>query len=191
LRVLAGKVPGLEKYAHQKHLEDIEDDIAKHFGPVLSDKEKETLTLCRQLRNKLLHSDFYAMREKLRRSGAERGAGGVIKVDLPVATIEEVEKKIASVKAGTEGIFVASTGATGDAGVYGWLMEVGQAGDFEKAAEAFKKAQAIVDRLNGDVFLLENCPLREANSTGVRQSKKIVFTFSETILDSFFSFLHR
>jgi hypothetical protein len=28
-------------------------------------------------------------------------------------------------------------------------MEVGHAGDFEKAAEAFKKAQAIVDRLAG------------------------------------------
>lgn len=32
LRVLTGKVPGLEKYAHQKHLEDIEDELAKHFG---------------------------------------------------------------------------------------------------------------------------------------------------------------
>ena len=27
LRVLPAKVPVLEKYAHQKHLEDIEDDI--------------------------------------------------------------------------------------------------------------------------------------------------------------------
>jgi hypothetical protein len=149
LRVLAGKVPGLEKYAHEKHLRDIEDDIAKHFGTALAAEEKETLTLCRVLHNKLLHSDFYAMREKLRQSGAEPGAGGVIKVDLPTATIEEVEKKIAGVKAGTEGIFVADTGSTGDAGVYGWLFEVGQAGDFERAAEAFKKTQAIVDRLAG------------------------------------------
>jgi hypothetical protein len=65
---------------------------------------------------------------------------------LAVASVEEVEKKIAGVKVGTEGILVAGTGSTGDAGVYGWLMEVGQAGDFERAAEAFKKAQAIVDR---------------------------------------------
>jgi hypothetical protein len=58
LRVLAGKVPRLEKYAHEKHLRDIEDDIAKHFGTALATEEKETLTLCRVLRNKLLHSDF-------------------------------------------------------------------------------------------------------------------------------------
>ena len=75
--------------------------------------------LCRQLRNKLLHSDFYAMREKLRQSGAEPGAGGVIKVELPVATKEELEKKIAGVKAGTEGTFIADTGSTAAAGVYG------------------------------------------------------------------------
>jgi hypothetical protein len=70
-------------------------------------------------------------------------------VDLPTAIIEEVEKKIAGVKAGTEGIFVADTGSRSDPGVYGWLFEVGQAGDFERAAGAFKKAQAIVDRLAG------------------------------------------
>jgi hypothetical protein len=33
--------------------------------------------------------------------------------------------------------------------IYGWLFEVGGAGDFEKACEAFKKAQLIVDRLAG------------------------------------------
>jgi hypothetical protein len=59
------------------------------------------------------------MRERLRQSGAKPGAGGVIKVDLPTATIEEVEKKIAGVKAGTEGIFVADTSSTAAAGVYG------------------------------------------------------------------------
>ena len=63
LRLLAGKVPALQKYAHQKKLEDIEDDLAKHFGDALSADEKETLRLCRQLRNKVLHSDFRAARE--------------------------------------------------------------------------------------------------------------------------------
>ena len=31
--------------------------------------------------------------------------------------------------------------------VYGWFLEAGRAGDFEKAIEAFTKAAAIVDRL--------------------------------------------
>jgi hypothetical protein len=149
LRVLAGKVPGLEKYAHQKRLEDIEDDVAKHFGPALTAEEKETLRLCRQLRNKVLHSDFYAMREKLKELGETPGRGGVVKIDLLKPTVAELEKKIQGARAGTEGTVVADTTSTDAAGVYGWLLEVGQAGDFEKAAEAFEKAAAIVDRLAG------------------------------------------
>src|SRR6516162_7763304 len=84
LRLLAGKVPALQKYAHQKHLEAIEDELATHFGAHLSLAERETLRLCRQLRNKVLHSDFRAAREKLRALGAEDGQGGVVKIDLPV-----------------------------------------------------------------------------------------------------------
>src|SRR5271165_2838126 len=89
LRVLAGKVPGLEKYAHQKHLEDIEGELAKHFGAALSVEEKETLRFCRQLRNKVLHSDFYAMREKLKELGQQPGRAGVTKIDFPVPTVAE------------------------------------------------------------------------------------------------------
>jgi hypothetical protein len=40
------------------------------------------------------------------------------------------------------------------------------------------------------IFFLENLPLREADPTNLRSSKKAAFTFSKTILDSFFSFLH-
>jgi hypothetical protein len=40
LRLLAGKVPALQKYAHQKKLEDIEDDLAVHLGDALSVAEK-------------------------------------------------------------------------------------------------------------------------------------------------------
>jgi hypothetical protein len=37
---------------------------------------------------------------------------------------------------------------------------------------------------------LENLPLREPDPTSVRPFKKVAFTFSKTILDSLFSFLH-
>jgi hypothetical protein len=69
-------VPGLEKYAHQKHLEDIEDEVAQHFGAALSADGKDTLRLCRQLRNKVLHSDFHAMRLSLRNSARSRAGQG-------------------------------------------------------------------------------------------------------------------
>jgi hypothetical protein len=147
LRLLAGKVPALEKYAHQKKLEDIEDDLAKHFGDKLSADEKETLRLCRQLRNKVLHSDFRAARDKLSELGIETQSSGVVKVDLPVATVAEVSKKFLGVKAGTEGVYVAQTSSTDEGSVYGWFFEAGSAGDFQKASNAFKSAGAIVDRL--------------------------------------------
>ncbi|MGA8654705.1 MAG: hypothetical protein WB586_01025 [Chthoniobacterales bacterium] len=148
LRLLAGKVPALQKYAHQKKLEDIEDDLAKHFGDALSADEKETLRLCRQLRNKVLHSDFRAARGKLNELGVETVSGGVKKIYLPVVTIEEASKKILGAKAGTEGTFVSDT-SSADAGVYGWFLEAANAGDFQKASDAFKRAAAIVDGLAG------------------------------------------
>jgi len=149
LRVLAGKVPGLEKYAHQKQLEDIEGELGKHFGAALSAEEKETLRLCRQLRNKVLHSDFYAMREKLKELGQQPGRVGVTKIDFPVPTVAEFARKMEAVKAGTEGTVITDTSSTEAGGIYGWLFEVGGAGDFERACDAFKKSQAIVDRLSG------------------------------------------
>jgi len=149
LRVLAGKVPGLEKYAHQKQLEDIEGELGKHFGAALSAEEKETLRLCRQLRNKVLHSDFYAMREKLKELGQQPGRVGVTKIDFPVPTVAEFARKMEAVKAGTEGTVITDTSSTEAGGIYGWLFEVGGAGDFERACDAFKKSQAIVDRLAG------------------------------------------
>ena len=146
LRLLAGKVPSLQKYAHTKHLGDIEDDLAKHFGDALSADEKETLRLCRQLRNKVLHSDFRAARDKLKELGMETQPGGAVKIDLPNPTIAELSKKLAGVKAGTEGV-AAHTLSMEEAGIYGWLLEAGSAGDFEKASNAFKSAAAIADRL--------------------------------------------
>jgi hypothetical protein len=144
LRLLAGKVPALQKYAHQSRLEDIEDDLAAHFS--LSTEDRETLRLCRQLRNKVLHSDFRAARLKLNEMGVETAAGGVTKVGLPVVSVAEVAAKIYGVQAGTEGVTVADT-SSADGGVMGWFIEAGNAGDFQKASAAFKGAAVIVDRL--------------------------------------------
>ncbi len=56
MRLLAGKILALQKHAHKVVLEDIEAGLIEHFGAALSDKDKGTLRLCRQLRNKVLHS---------------------------------------------------------------------------------------------------------------------------------------
>jgi hypothetical protein len=98
---------------------------------------------------RVLHSDFRAARGKLKELGVETRPGGVRKIDLPVVTVEELSKKILGAKAGTEGTFVSDTLSTGEGGVYGWFLDAGMAGDFQKASDAFKRAAAIIDRLAG------------------------------------------
>ena len=124
----------------------IETDILKEFDASLSEPEKEPLRLSRQLRNKVLHSDFRAAREKLNELGMQTGSAGTRKIELPVATIAEVSRKIAAAKEGKEGTPVSDTSSTE---VYGWLLEAGASGDLEKAKNAFKKAAAIIDKLAG------------------------------------------
>jgi hypothetical protein len=147
LRLLAGKIPALQKYAHQRKLEDIETELAKHFGGSLSAEEKETLALCRQLRNKVLHTDFCAARDRLNELGVETASGEVLKINTPVVSMAEISQKLRAAKAGTEGTFVADTLSTDSGSVFGWFLEAGSAGDFQRASIAFKGASAIVDRL--------------------------------------------
>jgi hypothetical protein len=118
-----------------------------YFDGSLSAEEKETLRLCRQLRNKVLHTDFRAARDKLNELGIETPSGEVKKIDVPVVSITEISKKIRDAKAGTEGTFVADTSSTDAGGVFGWFLDAGNAGDFQKASNAFKNAAEIVDRL--------------------------------------------
>jgi hypothetical protein len=44
------------------------------------------------------HSDFYAMREKLKELGQQPGRAGVTKIDFPVPTVAEFAKKMEAVK---------------------------------------------------------------------------------------------
>ena len=147
MRLLAGKIPVLKKYAHQKKLEDIETDLAKHFGGFLSAEEKGTLALCRQLRNKVLHTDFCAARSKLNELGIETASGEVLKIDILAVSRAEISQKLRAARAGTEGTFVADTLSTDSGSVLGWFLEAGNAGDFQKASIAFKGASAIIDKL--------------------------------------------
>jgi len=155
MRLLAGAIPALQRYAHGE-LWEIETDLSAHFAALLSDEDKETLRLCRQLRNRVLHSDFRAARDKLRELGIDTTPGGVVKIDLPEPTKAEASRKILAALEGREGTPVSDLPAKE---VCGWYLDAGRAGDFEKASAAFKKAAAIIDRLaqsrvqsGGDTF---------------------------------------
>lgn len=148
MRLLADKMPTLRKFAHDQRLEDVETLIVQQFAAVLSDDEKRTLELCRQLRNKILHCNFKAARKKLQQIGAEPSRGDVKKVNISGLSGKEMLEKLTSAAGNVAGSFehVADLPA-GPGSVYGWLIEIGQAGDFVQAVDAFKRGAAIVDRL--------------------------------------------
>jgi len=149
LRLLADKTPGLQEYAHVQKLEDIEAEVARHFGSSLSEADKKTLSLCRQLRNKVLHCNFRAARDKLEELGVETRRGGVTRVDVSglssAAMVDRIRDSIAGTPAAFE--YVADISSTEPGSVFAWLIELGIAGDFRQASEAFRSAAAIVDRL--------------------------------------------
>lgn len=150
LRLLADKIPALQKYAHAQKLEDIETEVARYFGTSVSDEDKRALFLCRQLRNKVLHCNFRAARDKLEELGDKPGRGGVKAVNVSGLSGASLAEKIRGAVAGVKGTFqyVADTSSTNPGSVFGWLLELGAAGDFRKAVDAFKNASAIVDRLS-------------------------------------------
>jgi hypothetical protein len=149
LRLLADKIPQLQQFAHAQELKDIENEISRYFGGVLSQEENSTLALCRQLRNKILHCNFSVVREKLTALGAEAQSGGVRKVDISGLNAAQTVAKMKSAIAGQEGTFeyVAMSSTKNPGSVFGWLLEMGTSGDFPKAAQAFREAAVIVDRL--------------------------------------------
>jgi hypothetical protein len=82
MRLLADKVAALQKFAHDQRLEDVETLIANHFSNALTAEEKATLAVCRQLRNKILHCDFHAARQKLDQLGVATRSAEVKKADI-------------------------------------------------------------------------------------------------------------
>ena len=147
LRLLADKIPALQRFAHAQKLEDIEDEIAKYFGHALSQAEKDILALCRKLRNKILHCNFGAARERLTDLGAEPQSPGVRRIDLSGMDTNGIYAKVEQAIVHSQGTFVSASPTTQPGGVFGWLLEAGAAGDFQNAVSAFHKAAAIVDRL--------------------------------------------
>jgi hypothetical protein len=148
MRLLADKIPELQQAAYDRNLADVEKLIIKYFDGSLNTDEKSTLELSRELRNKVLHCDFRAARDKLTSLGVETRRGNVKRAEISAPSSAEMAEKIGAVITNTPSTFeyVADTKAQPGA-VFGWLLELGVSGDFKRAAECFARAAAIVERL--------------------------------------------
>jgi hypothetical protein len=149
LRLLADKVPELQQYARgQIKLVDVETAVVQHFVSCITEEEETTLELCRQLRNTILHCDFWAARDKLEQVGVATQRANVKKVDICGLSGAQMAAKITDAVANVEGTFEHVADTPSEPGkVFGWLMEAGSAGDFIQAAKVFAHGAAIVDRL--------------------------------------------
>lgn len=149
LRLLADKIPALQKYAHEKSIANIELEVAQHFANFLSEEDNKTLSLCRQLRNKIFHANFSEARSKLVALGGRAQRGGVIKVGSSGLSSIKPAEKITNAISGVEGTFeyIADTETSKPGSIFGWLLEITESGDLLQSIDAFKKAVAIIDRL--------------------------------------------
>jgi hypothetical protein len=89
----------------------------------------------------LFHGNLSVARKKLEELGSNPQRDGVRRINA-TGTVYVADA------IGT--VYVADTLSTDPRGIYGWLLEMGNAGDFQKAVEVFEKAEAILDRLASD-----------------------------------------
>jgi hypothetical protein len=148
MRMLADKVPALRAFTHSKNFEDIEDEIIKHFGGLLSEEDKKTLSASRVLRNKILHCDFEAARNKLDELGLSPKRGVVRRGTIsPSMSAEEIQRTIHTIVEGHGGELVSDTPGRGAANLFGWMMELAAGNGFVLSLRAFNNAGAIIERL--------------------------------------------
>lgn len=145
--LLAGSIPAAGLNVTVKNFRKVHGNLLAHFNHILCDEDKEILDLCLYIRNKLLHADFYSLRQKLNSLIIASETGNVMKIDLTDVSRAEIMSKLEAVKSGKLGIRVADTESTVAGTIYGWFMEAGNAGDFEKSAYLFQRATEIIDRL--------------------------------------------
>jgi hypothetical protein len=148
MRLLADKIPALQKTAYDDRLENVETLIIGHFGNDLSDVEKAALKLSRQLRNKILHCDFKAARDKLQELSIAPQNGGVRKIDAVGLSGNEMIQKILDATNNVPGTSINVADTKPEAGnIFSWLIESGLSGDFPQAITAFAATIKIIDRL--------------------------------------------
>jgi len=130
LRLLADLIPELQHLAHTKDLSVLEDAITNHYRGQLGD-QIELITKARQLRNKILHSDFKAATNKI-----EEASPGLLKKDtVTMLKLQSGELKSVSDSSKREGR------------VFGWLLDAMSSGLFTEAGQLFGDAYKLLDGL--------------------------------------------
>lgn len=130
LRLLADKTPDLKEYSH-KRLFDLEEELYRFFENNLSQDDMKVLLHTRPLRNKILHGNFEAAKNKVETA---------VQKELP-------RNKVHVLKLSTDELKSVSDTRIKDSGIFGWLLESGTNGLFIEAISIFNSANEIISRL--------------------------------------------
>lgn len=130
IRLIAGVTPELKSLQYEK-LEILEPAVFSHFSQLITPEEKEFLTSTRTLRNKIMHSDFKALKNKLETMlGRKVKSGGSFMLRISDGSLKKTED--ASKKEG---------------GIFAWLLECSTGNVFEEASDIFILAKKIYQRV--------------------------------------------
>jgi len=131
MRHLAEATTGLRALAHARHLATVEDAVVTHFKNALSKSDVAVIVHARDVRNKLLHCEFWTVKALLDATGANSNMPEVTIIDLNTGSAKP-----------------ASEATAEEPRIYGWLwMGAAPGGIFEQADAAFAAAICVVKRL--------------------------------------------
>lgn len=141
LRLLADNTPALRSIAMAHNLEAVEEAILEYFDRLLSDSEKADVRAARQVRNKLLHCEFWTAERRVLNAGGSVAGGGVQMIDLLAG-----QNILESIRNGPR-VPLREIPKT-EPRIFGWIMEgAAQGGLFEEAEHMFCSAIRVTERL--------------------------------------------
>jgi hypothetical protein len=135
VRLCAGTIAPARDMRIDTSLSVVRDALLEHFKPILGERDVELLQNACSLRNKMLHCEFSAARQRLDEQQPKTRHGGVMKLD--VANPDIAQQSLADTK----------TKTLGD--VFGWLLEFQSADEFKEATTVFQAASAVLDKCVG------------------------------------------
>ncbi len=152
MRLCAGTIPSIEQLPIDTALGKLREAIVQHFQSRLSAAEQLLLEEACRIRNKLLHCEFSAFRERLDGLTSRSRDGGVmvltgLDTSDPAAALAKFEQMLKGANVGQQAVASTKTKTLRD--VFGWLTECCGAGEFEEASVTFQKACDMLEQLLG------------------------------------------
>jgi hypothetical protein len=147
MRLGGGITPKVCDLSIDTNLSVLKDAIIEHHAAKLTTDDVALLTRACRLRNKLLHCEFSSARKHLQEHNPKTRDGGVIglKVGENDSILELITKLRAGVDVGQKPMSSTTVKKLSD--VFGWLLEMQGAGEFEEAIGVFQQAVAVLDKL--------------------------------------------